>query len=284
MLGALAAARIPTYVVKRGESIQRALAAPASVAGVLGDCGRMSQIPSFALPGHSPSPSRRSAPHVPPGVGDQCPPPDDTDHAKAGCRLLLLALVLWCVVHSVYEAEWADDLDLLVPLTWLLMGVGIVAAKSGLRRRAAHAWPSIIGVEAIVERFGNRMTAVKLGRQAQRAVLARRHLDRTRSHGGNSRDNVDVRDVHGGAARSALGYVTAWLVYKRGAAALAVVICARAAAAPPLVQLQHAELPLLPAARSSGCCCWCAWSFHGASTSGRAPGWRSRGRSSATSW
>ena len=29
MLGALAAAHVPTYVVKRGESLQRALASPA---------------------------------------------------------------------------------------------------------------------------------------------------------------------------------------------------------------------------------------------------------------
>ena len=69
---------------------------------------------------------------------------------------MLLALVLWCVVHSVYEAEWANDLDLLVPLTWLMMGVGIAAAKSGLRPWAAHALAVVIGVEAIVERFGNR--------------------------------------------------------------------------------------------------------------------------------
>ena len=90
----------------------------------------------------------------------------------------LLAMVLWCVVHSVFEAEWAADLDLLVPLTWLMMGVGIAAAKSGLRPWAAHTLAAVIAVEAIIERFGSRMTAVYLGGQAQRALLARGDLDR----------------------------------------------------------------------------------------------------------
>ena len=49
--------------------------------------------------------------------------------------VLLLAAVLWCVTHSVYEAEWADDLDLLTPLAWLMMGVGIV----GVQERPAPA-------------------------------------------------------------------------------------------------------------------------------------------------
>src|SRR3954453_18047364 len=102
----------------------------------------------------------------------------------------LLAMVLWCVVHSVYEAEWAENLDLLMPLTWLMMGVGIVAAKSGLRPMAAHAFAVIIGVQSIVERFGSRMTAStwegKLNELSWHVVTWIGAM----FDGGNSRDNV----------------------------------------------------------------------------------------------
>ena len=137
----------------------------------------------------------------------------------------LLAMVLWCVVHSVYEAEWADDLDLLVPLTWMMMGIGIVAAKSGLRPWAAHALAVVIGVESIVERFGNRMTAQtwegKLNELSWHVVT---WIDAV-FNGGNSRDNV-MFAMFMAALSTTLGYVTAWLVYKRGKGGLAVVICA----------------------------------------------------------
>src|SRR5882724_9166452 len=73
--------------------------------------------------------------------------------------VFLLAAVLWCVVHSVEAAEWSDNLDLLVPLAWFGMAVGIVGAKSGLRRRSLHILAGVIGVETIVLTFGNRMTA-----------------------------------------------------------------------------------------------------------------------------
>ena len=137
----------------------------------------------------------------------------------------LLAMVLWCVVHSVYEAEWADDLDLLVPLTWMMMGVGIAAAKSGLRPWASHVLAAIIAVEAIVERFGNRMTAStwegKLNELSWHVVT---WLDAIVT-GGNSRDNV-MFAMFMAALSVALGYITAWLVYKQGRGGLAVVICA----------------------------------------------------------
>src|SRR3954447_17866956 len=73
--------------------------------------------------------------------------------------ILLLAAVLWCVVHSVEAAEWSDNLDLLVPLAWFGMAVAIVGVKSGLRRRALHVLAFVIAIEAIVLTFGNRMTA-----------------------------------------------------------------------------------------------------------------------------
>src|SRR4051812_36277150 len=104
--------------------------------------------------------------------------------------VLLLAAVLWCVTHSIFEAEWADDLDLLTPLVWLMMGVGIVAAKSGLRPLAAHTLAAVIGVDSIVERFGNRMTASpwegKLNELSWHFVT----WVQTATGGGNSRDNV----------------------------------------------------------------------------------------------
>src|SRR5262245_29149147 len=102
----------------------------------------------------------------------------------------LLAMVLWCVVHSVYKADWAEELALLVPLTWMMMGVGILAAKSGLRPWVAHILAVVIGIESIVERFGNRMTAQswegKLNELSWHVVT---WFDAI-VNGGNSRDNV----------------------------------------------------------------------------------------------
>ena len=139
--------------------------------------------------------------------------------------VVLLAAVLWCVTHSVYEAEWAEDLDLLTPLTWLMMGIGVVAAKSGLRPLAAHVLALIIGVLAIVERYGNRMTAStwegKLNELSWHVVT---WLE-TAIAGGNSRDNV-MFAMYMAALGSILGYVTAWLVFKRGKGGAAVVISA----------------------------------------------------------
>ena len=65
-------------------------------------------------------------------------------------------------------------------------------------------------------------------------------------NGGNSRDNV-MFAMFMAALSTTLGYGTAWLVYKRGRGGAGRRHLRRAAAAPPLVQLLHAELPLLPA-------------------------------------
>jgi hypothetical protein len=139
--------------------------------------------------------------------------------------VLLLAAVLWCVTHSVYEAEWADDLDLLTPLAWLMMGVGIMVAKSGLRPVAGHALAAIIAVEAIIERYGNRMTAQtwegKLNELSWHVVT----WLQTASSGGNSRDNV-MFALYMAALSVTVAYVSAWLVFKRAKGGAAVVLCA----------------------------------------------------------
>src|SRR6266540_5031475 len=134
--------------------------------------------------------------------------------------VLLLAAVLWCVVHSVDAAEWSDNLDLLVPLTWFAMAVGIAAAKSGLRQRAAHALAVVIGIEALVLAFGNRMTA---SRWEDRMNELSWHIVtwlQTAFAGGNSRDNV-VFALIMAALSLGLGYVTAWLIYGLGRGGLA---------------------------------------------------------------
>jgi hypothetical protein len=139
--------------------------------------------------------------------------------------VLLLAAMLWCVTHSVYEAEWADDLDLLTPLAWLLMGIGIMVAKSGLRPWVGHTLAVVIGVESIVERYGNRMTANtwegKLNELSWHVVT----WIQTATGGGNSRDNV-MFAMYMASLSVALGYVSAWLVFKRGKGGAAVVLCA----------------------------------------------------------
>ncbi|MGE3913493.1 MAG: transglutaminaseTgpA domain-containing protein, partial [Chloroflexota bacterium] len=129
------------------------------------------------------------------------------------------------MVHSVYEAEWAENLDLLVPLAWLMMGVGIVVVKSGLRPAVGHTLALIIGVEAIVDRFGSRMTAGtwegKLNELSWHVVT----WIETAMAGGNSRDNV-MFAMYMAVMACALGYGTAVLVFKHGRGGLAVVICA----------------------------------------------------------
>src|SRR5581483_815854 len=137
--------------------------------------------------------------------------------------VLLLAAVLWCVVHSVEAAEWSDNLDLLVPLAWFGMAVGIVGVKSGLRRRTLHIMAVLIGIEAIVLAFGNRMTASawddRLNELSWHIVI----WLQTMFSGGNSRDNVVFALIMAVLAMS-LGYITAWLIYARGRGGLAVII------------------------------------------------------------
>jgi transglutaminase-like putative cysteine protease len=139
--------------------------------------------------------------------------------------VLLLAAVLWCVTHSVYEAEWADDLDLLTPLAWLMMGVGIMGAKSGLRPAAVHVLAVVIGVESMIERYANRMTASSWDGKLNELSWHFVTWIQTAWAGGNSRDNV-MFALFMATLSVTLGYVTAWLIYKRGRGGLAVVICA----------------------------------------------------------
>lgn len=139
--------------------------------------------------------------------------------------VFLLAAVIWCVTHSVREAEWADDLDLLTPLAWLMMGIGIAVAKSGLRPAVGHTLAAVIAVEAAIERFGGRMTAStwegKLNELSWHVVT----WLGTVFSGGNSRDNV-MFALFMAMLSMGLGYVTAWLVYKRGRGGAAVVLAA----------------------------------------------------------
>src|SRR4051794_15613404 len=137
--------------------------------------------------------------------------------------VLLLGAVLWCVVHSVEAAEWADNLDLLVPLTWFAMGVGTAAAKSGLRRRAAHALAFVVGIEVLVLAFGNRMTATRWEDRMNELSWHIVTWLQTAFAGGNSRDNVVFAMVMAGMS-VLLGYGTAWLVFAHGRGGLAVII------------------------------------------------------------
>src|SRR4051794_36016686 len=138
--------------------------------------------------------------------------------------VILLALVLWCVVHSVEAAEWSDNLDLLVPLAWFGMAVGIVGVKSGLRRRTFHILAFLIGIEAIVLTFGNRMTAVAWDDRLNELSWHTVTWLQTAFAGGNSRDNV-VFALIMATVSMALGYLTAWLIYARGRGGLALIIC-----------------------------------------------------------
>lgn len=139
--------------------------------------------------------------------------------------VVFLAAMLWSVVHSVYEAEWAENLDLLVPMAWLMMGVGIMAAKSGLRPLAAHVLAFLIGFQVIVERFGSRMTAPTWeGRLNELSWHVLTWVEAVTS-GGNSRDNV-MFAVFMAVLAVTLGYVTAWLVFAKGRGGAAVVLCA----------------------------------------------------------
>jgi len=139
--------------------------------------------------------------------------------------IVFLAAVLWCVVHSVYEAEWAENLDVLVPMAWIMMGVGIMAAKSGLRPVAAHILAFFTGIQLIVFWFGHRMTAstweARLNELSWHVVT---WVDAVFT-GGNSRDNV-MFAVFMAVLATTLGYGTAWLVFAKGRGGAAVVISA----------------------------------------------------------
>jgi thiol:disulfide interchange protein len=87
--------------------------------------------------------------------------------------VLLLAVVVWSVVHSVEEAAWVEHLDLLVPLAMAGLLIGLAATKSGLKPGVAHAVGLLLGLEALVLAFGNRMTATTWQQPRQRHVRHR---------------------------------------------------------------------------------------------------------------
>src|SRR6266508_1739096 len=70
----------------------------------------------------------------------------------------LLAVMVWAVVHSIEEAGWVEHLDSLVPLALCSLLVGLVAAKSHLRRWVAHLASALLGLELIVLVYANRMS------------------------------------------------------------------------------------------------------------------------------
>ncbi|MBA2446465.1 MAG: transglutaminase domain-containing protein [Chloroflexi bacterium] len=135
----------------------------------------------------------------------------------------LLASMVWAVAHAIEEGAWSDHLDVLVPLALGGLGVGLVAAKSGLRPWAAHLASLLLLLESIVLIHANRMSP---GRWEGRLAELSEHVSvwfQTAFGGGNSRDNV-MFAIAMASLCWALGYGASWLVFRYGLgwAALAV--------------------------------------------------------------
>ncbi|MDP8921963.1 MAG: DUF3488 and transglutaminase-like domain-containing protein [Chloroflexota bacterium] len=137
--------------------------------------------------------------------------------------VLLLAIVVWSVVHSIEEAAWAEHLDALVPLAMLGVLVGLAAAKSGLKRWVAHAAALLLGIEAIVLLFGNRMTATSWEGKLAELVWHVHLWLYTAVTGGNSRDNV-MFALFMAALAWLLAYGSSWLVFALGRGGWAVAL------------------------------------------------------------
>ena len=129
--------------------------------------------------------------------------------------LALLAVVLWAVVHSVEEAAWVDHLDVLVPLALAAVLFGQAAAKGALRPWAAHLASVLVGVECLVLLFANRMPGASWEARLGELLGHVSAWVQTAVGGGNSRDNVMFALVMAAIAWG-LGYVSAWLVFRRG--------------------------------------------------------------------
>lgn len=137
--------------------------------------------------------------------------------------VLLLAIVIWAVVHSVQEAAWVEDLDVLVPLAMFGLLVGLAAAKSGLKRWAAHTAGVLLGIQAVVLLFGNRMTASTWEGKIAELIWHVHVWLYTAFTGGNSRDNV-MFALYMASIAWLLSYGSSWLVFKLGRGGWAVAI------------------------------------------------------------
>ncbi len=127
----------------------------------------------------------------------------------------LLGVVLWSVVHSVEEAAWVNDLDLLVPLALAALLVGLVAAKGALRPSVAHLASALLGLEILVLVYGNRMSGPTWPDKLAELLGHVGAWVATALGEGNSRDNLMFALVMGLISWT-LGYVSAWLVFRRG--------------------------------------------------------------------
>ena len=137
--------------------------------------------------------------------------------------VLLLGVTLWAVVHSVEEAQWVDHLDPLVPLTFAAILVGLAAARSALRTWSALLIGLLIGVEALVLVYANRLVGPSWQEKLGQLVAQVAAWLEVAAGGGNSRDNLMFAIVMAAIAW-ALGLGTSWLVYRldRGWAAVLV--------------------------------------------------------------
>ena len=135
----------------------------------------------------------------------------------------LLAVMVWAVVHSIEEAGWVEHLDTLVPLALCSLLVGLVAAKSDLRRWVAHLASALLGLELIVLVYANRMSP---GPWAARLVELLSHVYAwvyTAVTGGNSRDNLMFALVMSCLAWT-IGHASSWLVFRAGLGWAAVLV------------------------------------------------------------
>jgi transglutaminase-like putative cysteine protease len=137
--------------------------------------------------------------------------------------LLLLWVVVWSFAHSVQEAEWVEDLHLVVPMGTLGIVVGLAATRSALRPVAAHVLSLILAAEMAVLMFSTRLSAT-MWEDRVNDVLYRVNLWLyTAMYGGNSRDNL-MFGLVAAIFVWMLGYTMAWIIYRRGMGWLAFAI------------------------------------------------------------
>jgi hypothetical protein len=131
--------------------------------------------------------------------------------------VLLALLMVWTVVRSIADANWAAGLDILIPVALPALLIGALFARMHwLPGWLAHLLSAVLGFVWTVQSLGTLMEErlVTWRDQATELVIRTLILVRILSNGGRGEDILLFVAVLALLAW-VLGYVTAWMIFRK---------------------------------------------------------------------
>ncbi|MCG8353094.1 MAG: transglutaminase domain-containing protein [Chloroflexales bacterium] len=132
--------------------------------------------------------------------------------------VLLALLMVWTVVRSIADANWAAGLDVLIPVALPALLIGALFARlHWLPGWLAHLLSTVLGFVWTVQSLGILMEErlVTWRDQAIELIIRTVILTRILSNGGRGEDILLFVAILALLAW-ALGYITAWMIFRKG--------------------------------------------------------------------